>query len=132
MTFGHPWVGYANDIGPSTESDDDVTEFIPTLYKLGGDEPEEIAQGELVKMRFGKPTPKIHKSLLDSSDVFLLDSGWELFLWQGRDSDRSERLACMGIVDQYGSYMPRAKHLPVSIIKEGYETGTFDSYFIDE
>jgi gelsolin len=124
--------GYENDIFPATESDDDVTEFIPTLYQLGGETPEQIAQGQLIKTRFGKPTPKIHKSLLNPSNVYLLDSGWELFLWQGRDSDRSERLACMGIVDRYGTYMPRAKHLPVSIIKEGYETSMFESYFIEE
>jgi hypothetical protein len=130
--FWTPLGGYENDIFPATESDDDVTEFIPTLYQLGGETPEQIAQGQLIKKGFGKPTPKIHKSLLNPSNVYLLDSGWELFLWQGRDSDRSERLACMGIVDQYGTYMPRAKHLPVSIIKEGYETSMFESYFIEE
>lgn len=130
--FWTPLGGYDEDIAPADDGDEEVTEFVPTLYKLGGNEPEVIAEGELVKIGFGRATPKISKRLLDSGDVFMLDSGWELFLWQGKESDRSERLACMGAVDKYGQCMPRAKHLPVSIIKEGYETSTFNSHFIEE
>ena len=131
--FWAPLGGYEDDIAPADEGDEDVTEFVPTLYRMSGtDEPQLVARGELVKIGFGKPTPKIAKSLLDTGDIFLLDAGWELFVWQGRESDRSERLACMGQVDAYGTFMPRAKHLPVSIIKEGYETSAFNSYFIEE
>lgn len=130
--FWTPLGGFTKDIAPVDTKDEEVVEFVPTLYKLGDGEPEIVAEGELVKIGFGRPTPKISKSMLDTGDVFLLDAGWELFVWQGKESDRSERLACMGQVDAYGKYMPRAKHLPVSIIKEGYETPTFNSYFIEE
>lgn len=130
--FWTPLGGYEDDIAPPDAGDEDVVEFVPTLYKIGDDEPTVVAEGELVKIGFGKPTPKISKGLLDTSDVFLLDAGWELFVWQGKESDRSERLACMGQVDAYGKVTPRAKHLPVSIIKEGYGTSAFNSYFIEE
>ena len=126
--------GHADDIAEGDDADDEVTEFTPTLYLLPGDEdtPELIAEGEPVKIGWGKPTPKIAKSLLDSTNVFLLDAGWELFVWMGKESDRSERLAAMGHVDAYGKFMPRAKHLPVSIVKEGFETSAFNEYFIEE
>lgn len=126
--------GYQDDIAEGDDADEQVQEFTPTLYRLPGDSgvPEMIAEGEPVKIGWGKPTPKIAKSLMDTTDVFLLDAGWELFVWTGKESDRSERLAAMGHVDAYGKYMPRAKHLPVSIVKEGYETSEFNGYFIDE
>ena len=124
--------GYEDDIVEEQEDDEEVTEFVPTLYRLpgDGDVPEMIAEGELLKIGWGKPTPKISKSLLDTTDVFLLDTGWELVVWMGKESDRSERLAAMGHVDAYGQFMPRAKHLPVSILKEGYETSAFDDFFV--
>jgi len=130
--FWTPLGGYEEDIAPADNQDEEVVEFVPTLYKLGDGEPQVVAEGEVVKIGFGKPTPKISFSELDTADVFLLDAGWELYVWQGKASDRSERLACMGQVDAYGQFMPRAKHLPVSIIKEGYETSNFKSYFIEE
>ena len=52
-------------------------------------------------MRFGTTVSKLDKSLLDESDVFLLDAGWEVFLWIGKDSDKSEKLTGMAKADSY-------------------------------
>lgn len=126
--------GFEDDIAGADGGDEEVTEFTPTLYKLPGNggAPEMIAEGEPVKIGWGKPTPKIDRSTLNTSDVFLLDAGWELFVWQGKESDRSERLHSMAQVDAYGAFMPRAKHVPVSVIKEGYEPSDFEGYFLEQ
>ena len=124
--------GYTDEIGESKEQDEMVEEFTPTLYKLSPNAaPELLAEGEPVKIGWGKPTPKIAKSLLHDSDVMLLDAGWELFVWQGKGADRSEKLAAMGHIDAYGKHYGRARHLPVSIIKAGYETSSFNGHFFE-
>lgn len=126
--------GDMGDVGPAEENDSEVTEFVPCLFRLPGKgegEVTKVAEGEPVKIGWGKPTPKIPKSALDDTDVFLLDAGWELFLWMGKHADRSERLAAMNHVDAYGNANARAKHLPVSIIKSGWETTSFNNFFIE-
>eukprot|EP00540_Astrosyne_radiata_P013945 CAMPEP_0116849434 /NCGR_PEP_ID=MMETSP0418-20121206/15572_1 /TAXON_ID=1158023 /ORGANISM="Astrosyne radiata, Strain 13vi08-1A" /LENGTH=380 /DNA_ID=CAMNT_0004481159 /DNA_START=24 /DNA_END=1166 /DNA_ORIENTATION=+ len=126
--------GEMSDIGPANhEEDKTIKEFVPTLFRLPGKgegDITKVAEGEKVRIGFGRPEPKIKKSELDETDVFLLDSGWELYLWMGKKADRSERLAAMGHVDHYGNSNPRAKNLPVSIVKAGWETAEFNSYFI--
>jgi hypothetical protein len=102
--------GFEDDIAGADGGDEEVAEFTPTLYKLprnGG--PEMIAEGEPVKIGWGKPTPKIDRSTLDTSDVFLLGAGWELFVWQGNESDRSECLQSMAQV--YGQISLRQRQL---------------------
>lgn len=124
--------GDPSEIGPAQNNDSDVTEFVPTLFRLGADgSSEKVAEGEPVKEGWGKPTPKIARSALDDADVFLLDAGWDLFVWMGKDADRSERLAAMGNADAYGNANPRAKHLPVSIVKSGFESSRFNGFFME-
>eukprot|EP00541_Cyclophora_tenuis_P011356 CAMPEP_0116560586 /NCGR_PEP_ID=MMETSP0397-20121206/11080_1 /TAXON_ID=216820 /ORGANISM="Cyclophora tenuis, Strain ECT3854" /LENGTH=380 /DNA_ID=CAMNT_0004086575 /DNA_START=55 /DNA_END=1197 /DNA_ORIENTATION=- len=126
--------GDMGDIGEAQPDDNQVTEFVPCLFRLPGKgegEVTKVAEGEPVKIGFGRPVPKIPKSSLDDTDVFLLDAGWELFVWMGKQADRSERLAAMNHIDAYGNSNPRAKHLPVSIIKSGWETSDFNNYFVE-
>ena len=125
--------GDPSEIGPADNNDSAVTEFVPQLYRLPSEgDPEMVAEGEPVKVGFGAATPKIPKSTLDETDAFLLDAGWEIFVWIGKDADRSERLAAMGQADKYGNANPRAKSLPVTMIKSGWETSKFNSFFIEE
>jgi hypothetical protein len=125
--------GDAGDIGPGNgASDEEVTEFMPVLYRLGGGDPEMVAEGEPIKIGWAKASPKIDKALLNESDIFLLDAGWEIFVWMGEQADRSERLGAMGHIDKYGLQEPRAKHLPSSIVKSGYESFKFQSFFYEQ
>jgi hypothetical protein len=66
---------------------------------------------------------------LDEDDVFLLDSGWEIYIWVGKGADTSEKVAAMGAADRYGKMEPRATDLSVTLIKSGRETDQFNSYF---
>ena len=93
-------------IQPAESGDEEVDGFTPILYLIkdygkGSITPEKIAEAEPIKKRWGPPVSKIAKSLLDDGDVFLLDSGWEVFLWMGKNCDKSEKLAGMSIAEKY-------------------------------
>lgn len=120
------------EIQEADEGDELVEEFAPLLFKLPDDpdeEPIQVAKAEKVHVRFGAPSLKLDRSHLDEKDVFLLDAGWELFLWIGENSDRSEKLAAIAKADAYCKEDPRTSDLPFTIVKSGYETFSFNQYF---
>lgn len=125
--------GYLGDgeIGEDAGDDADVEEFAPLLFKLPGGadaEPEQVGKGEVVSIGFTEGC-KVDKGLLDESDVFLLDAGWEIFVWIGKDADRSEKLGAFAMADKYCQGDARTLDLPLSIVKSGYESSAFNSYF---
>lgn len=119
------------DISDADEGDEEVAEFTPLLFKLSPDGQEKVAEGEPVKVGFGKPTPKIPKSTLESTDIFLLDSGWEMFVWIGSEADRSEKVSAIAWADGYCKQDPRTADLPLSLVKSGYEPSAFSAFFIE-
>jgi len=128
------YLGTDGDIQEADDLDEQVEEFAPLLFRLSSDpeeEPEQVAEGEPVKIGFGGASPRLDRSALDETDVFLLDAGWELFLWIGKDADRSEKIAAMGKADKYCMEDPRTADLPMTLIKSGYETPAFTGYFFE-
>lgn len=120
------------DIGPEDEGDEDVEEFSPLLFKLDGeDEPAQVAKGEPVKFGFGRASPKIPKASLDPADVFLLDAGWEVFVWIGNEAERTEKIKAMSWADNYCREDPRTADLPLTMVKNGYEPSSFASHFYE-
>ena len=127
--------GYLGDgeIADADEDDEEVEEFTPLLFKLpedpeGLDEAEQIGKGEKVKIGFTSAC-KIDRSLLNESEVLLLDSGWEIFLWMGANADRSQKLSAIARADAYCQQDMRTANLPMSIVKSGYESSEFNDYF---
>lgn len=120
-------------IADANEDDDAVEEFSPLLFKVMPDdqEPEQIAKGETVKSRFSPPVPRISRSHLNDNDIFILDSGWEVFLWIGNNADRSEKLASMAKADAYCQQDPRTSDVPLAIVKSGFEDPDFLGYFFN-
>ena len=109
---------------PSSDGDDaDVEVFEPKLYKLSSSGAELIASSSL------------SKSMLDASDVFLLDSGWAIYVWIGSSSDSSEKLNAIAWAHSFctsgSSDTARTSTLSLSMIKDGYETSTFMEYFTE-
>jgi len=129
------WAYLGNgEIQEADDHDVHVEEFAPLLFRLSDnlDEPaEQVAVGEKVKIGFRQSSTRLHKSNLDESDVFLLDAGWEVFVWIGKDSDRSEKLAAMGKADAYLKADGRTADLPLTIVKSGYESSDFNAYFYE-
>lgn len=119
------------EIAPADPHDADVVNFAPVLYRLSDDPnvgPQQVGKaGSQVK--FGRPNPPIPRSLLNQNDTFLLDGGWEIFLWIGKDSTTSEKLAAMATADNYCKGDPRTADLPLTIIKSGQESSAFNMFF---
>jgi Gelsolin repeat len=69
---------------------------------------DQVAQGKIVK------------STLDSSVFYLLDAGFEVFVWMGSDADKVVKLPGMGRADAFCNVKVRTDNaLPVS--KAGLE-----------
>jgi gelsolin len=111
----------AGDIAATADGleDADVVPFQPALFQLTPDG--------------AKPVASVTRSALDSSDVFLLDAGWALYVWMGAQADRTERLGAMAWAQAYcqkdSPDVLRTEHLPLQLLKDGYETEKFWSYF---
>lgn len=118
----------AGEIGDEDDGDEHVEEFAPLLFKLSADpdeEPEQVAKGETVKVGFAPPAPKLSRAALNDNDVFLLDAGWEIFLWMGSGADRGEKLAAMGKAEAYCKEDLRTADLPLTFCKSGSEPASF-------
>jgi gelsolin len=103
--------------------DADVEDFQPKLYQLSPNGAELIA------------TSTVSKSMLNPDDVFLFDSGWTLYVWIGKTSDSSEKLNAITWAHTFcttSSNDPaRTSTLPITMMKDGYETSTFLEYFTE-
>lgn len=119
------------EIASKEEADEPITEYTPLLFRVDGNPKkklEKAARGAMIQ-RPGKIVRCLDKGALAENDVFLMDSGWEIFVWIGKSADRSEKIAAMGAADRYAEMAPHAASLPVTIIKSGTETPLFKSYF---
>lgn len=111
-----------------------LKEFKPKLFAVDADPTkplEQVSLGELIKKTAkAKMGGFFNKSSVDDdNDVFLLDTGWKLFVWIGKAADSEERVAALGAADRYAEIDPRAKELPVTVIKAGKESAGFFSFF---
>mmetsp|Transcript_16895 Transcript_16895/g.39022 ORF Transcript_16895/g.39022 Transcript_16895/m.39022 type:complete len:399 (-) Transcript_16895:233-1429(-) len=111
-----------------------LKDFKPKLFKVEADPTTPLTKvglGTLVKkVTMSTMGGLFKKDCSDDRDVFLLDSGWEIFVWIGKSADCIEKVAAMGAADRYAKMEPRAKGLPVTIIKAGQEKlGGFWSFF---
>jgi len=119
------------DIASKVAAEEAITEFTPVLYRVDGDPEkplEQVANGAF-KQRPGKLVRVLDRGSLNEDDVFLMDSGWEVFVWVGKCADTSEKIAAMGAADRFAVMEPRAADLPVTIVKSGKESDLFKSYF---
>lgn len=69
-------------------------------------------------------------SQLDSSDVFVVDSGIEIFIWKGKKASKQEKSKAWSMVDQYIAHHDLSPTIPVTVIDEGKINTVFHSSFI--
>jgi len=62
---------------------------------------------------------KIKINLLDSNDVFILDEGFQVFVWVGKSASPEERKNAMVSAVNYLGVANRPKYTPVVRIIEG-------------
>ena len=108
-------------------------EFKPKLFAVDSDPTkplEQVGLGQLIKKAAkDKIGGFLNRGSLDDNDVFLLDTGWKIFVWIGKAADSGEKLAALGAADRYAEIEPRAKELPVTVVKAGKEREGFFSFF---
>lgn len=122
---------------PSEEEGAVVSEFVPILYKLSADPdeaPEEIMKADNPITSLGEVVSEsccFDKSLLDDTDVFLLDCGWEIFIWIGNNADKSEKIHAVAKGQNYTKNDPRTMSLPMTLLKSGQEeeSSIFNAFF---
>jgi len=78
----------------------------------------EVAKGE-----------KIKRSLLDSSDAFVLFTGSQVFAWVGKNASVNEKQKALRFAQEYVTKNNLPPHTPVARILEGGENEVFESFF---
>jgi len=82
------------------------------------------ATGEMVFKQVGTGS-QCKKSLLDSNDVFILDTGAEVFAWIGKGASANEKAKALSFAQDYLKKFDRPSYLPISRIIEGSENAVF-------
>jgi len=102
----------------------------------GGDDLEAETAGVKLLFQLSDATGKLEfkqvasgsqckKSMLDSNDVFILDTGAEVFAWIGKGSSVDEKAKALSFAQDYLTKYNRPAYLPISRILEGGENPTF-------
>jgi len=85
------------------------------------------SSGKLESKQVGEG--KIHKSALDSNDVFILDNGAEVFAWIGAKASVQERKKALQYAQDYLQHAKRPPQVPISRVLEGGENEVFNASF---
>ncbi|KAJ4309614.1 hypothetical protein N0V94_008846 [Neodidymelliopsis sp. IMI 364377] len=67
----------------------------------------------------------IGKDDLDGDDVFLLDAGKSIWVWEGSRASRAEKAMWLKVVQRYSGIHPDAKNLSVAKVKQSNEGKAF-------
>jgi gelsolin len=70
--------------------------------------------------------PKCKRNLLDKNDVFILDTGAEVFAWIGSGASVQEKSKALSFAQDYLKKYSRPAFLPISRILEGGENDVFE------
>ena len=136
-------IGHEGEIGPpkkdTGKDGGKIVEFEPRLYRVDGDLQQDLQLVSTATRKIHKTTaknnnkrtsdPSFNRTELNEDDVFLVDSGWEIFVWIGSGADRYEKMAAMSAADRYAKLDPRTMELPVHIVKSGHENDAFLALF---
>jgi len=82
------------------------------------------ATGTLTFTQVGKG-PTVKRALLDSSDVFILDTGSEVYSWIGKGASVQEKQKALSFAQDYLTKYNRPAYLPIARVLEGGESPTF-------
>jgi len=72
---------------------------------------------------------KLNHTLLKSQDVFVIDSGYEIFVWIGHGADSAVQQAGMHHAQTYLNTSGRPPYLPISKLSEGVHLPSFEAIF---
>jgi gelsolin len=72
---------------------------------------------------------KIPRSKLDPNDVFIFDTGAEVFAWIGKGASVQEKAKALSYAQDYLKKFNRPAFLPIAKILQGSENATFEGAF---
>jgi len=67
------------------------------------------------------------RNLLDPNDVFILDTGAEVFAWIGKGASPDEKAKALGFAQDYLTKYNRPAYLPICRVLDGGENPTFNA-----
>jgi len=130
-----------------SESDDDA-EFWKVLggkgpiasAVAGGDDVEAEKQHQAVLLRLSDASgkfeftevgkgEKIKRSLLDTNDVFILNTGAQVYAWVGKKASAGEKKKALQFAQDYVIKAGLPPHTSVARVLEGGENEVFESFF---
>mmetsp|Transcript_9629 Transcript_9629/g.16920 ORF Transcript_9629/g.16920 Transcript_9629/m.16920 type:complete len:401 (-) Transcript_9629:28-1230(-) len=102
--------------------DSKVNAFRKQLYKISD------ASGSLKISHSSRASSdnRVNKNRLDTKNVFLLDDGFQLWVWVGEEASSAENGLAMSYAMRYIKSHNRPNFLPISRIKEGAEPAKFN------
>jgi gelsolin len=71
----------------------------------------------------------VKKNMLDQNDVFILDTGAEVFAWIGKGASANEKKKALGFAQDYLTKYNRPAWMPISRILQGGENEVWESSF---
>jgi len=86
------------------------------------------ATGKLEFTEVGKG-PAIKRNMLDPNDVFILDTGAEVFAWIGKGASVQEKKKAMSFAQDYLVKYNRPMFMPIARILQGGENEVFEQSF---
>jgi gelsolin len=101
--------------------DDNLVQKILRLYRLSD------AGGALTFTQVADG--KVAKSQLDHNDVFVFDTGAEIFAWIGKGASPNERKNAIQYAQDYLAKNKRPLEIPITRIMDGGENEVFLSFF---
>jgi len=104
----------------------------------GGDDNEAEATGTKALFHLSDASGKMEfkqvatgsackKNLLNSDDVFILDTGAEVITWIGKGASENEKKHALGFAQDYLKKYNRPAYLPISRVLEGSENAVFNA-----
>lgn len=123
----------ASIIHEADDNDGQVTTFKPVLYKLPKkaslNNMKKVATAEVVVTGRQKQE-KICKSRLKQYNGYVLDTGFHLFVWLGKEAEAGTKRCAVCNTIGYVKCNKRPE-LPLTIVKDGSESNGFNEFFYD-
>jgi len=117
--------GSEKDVQPASDKDEDAEpDLDPTKTQLVR---LDDATGHLT---FKKIADKnVTKDMLESNDVFIVDTNIAVFVWIGNGSSKMEKSGAMKMADEYLAQHGKPKTTPITTLKEGQINFAFEGAF---
>lgn len=97
--------------------------FTPVCYKLSED------SGAMEFTKVGGDGERLQKTFLEDDDVFIVDTGFDVFVWLGANASTAEKFQAMARAMAYLDMAGRPHWLSITRVSAGSENAAFKKAF---